>query len=79
MILGVPVPDRVQGLPNPGLVRTVQKKTVPKEEQVVAAQAQSRGARTGEIGHIEHPLLRPWMKDLVRDYFSADSTQTDGK
>jgi hypothetical protein len=74
MILGVPVPDEVRGLPNPGLVRTLQKKIAPQAQPVAAADAQDRGARTGALGNLEHPSLQPWMKDLVRDYFSQDSS-----
>jgi hypothetical protein len=74
MILGVPVPDEVRGLPNPGLVRTLQKKITPQAQAVAGADAQDRGVRTGALGDLEHPSLQPWMKDLVRDYFSQDSS-----
>jgi hypothetical protein len=74
MILGVPVADEVRGLPNPGLVRTLQKKITPQAQAVAGADAQDRGVRTGALGDLEHPSLQPWMKDLVRDYFSQDSS-----
>ena len=74
MILGVPIPDRVRGLSNPGLVRIAQKKTVPRKQQAAAVDAESRGKRLSPIGVVERPQLRPWQKDLVRDYFSRDSS-----
>jgi hypothetical protein len=75
MILGVPIPDRVVGLPNPGLVRTEQKKAASKEEPVSAVAAQDRGARTRPLGRIDHAELTTAMKALVRDYFSRAEGQ----
>jgi hypothetical protein len=69
MILGVPTPDRIQGMTNPGRSKVTQENAAPKEEPQAAVAALARQAREAAFGHIEHPLLRSWMLTLVEQYF----------
>ncbi len=69
MILGVPTPDRIQGMTNPGRSKVTQENSTPKEEPQSALTAEERAARENPFGYIEHPLLRPWMQNLVEKYF----------
>lgn len=69
MILGVPTPDRIQGMTNPGRSKVTQENSTPKEEPQAALTAEERRARELPFGHVEHPLLRPWMQTLVEKYF----------
>jgi hypothetical protein len=70
MILGIPVPDRVPGVPSPGRSKVTQEFTRPKEEAQAPVAALSPLARTGAIGHVEQPDLVPWRRTLVETYFS---------
>ena len=69
MILGVPTPDRIQGMTNPGRSKVTQETSTPVEEPQSALTAEERRARDAAFGHIEHPLLLPWMQNLVEKYF----------
>jgi hypothetical protein len=69
MILGVPVPDRIQGMKNPGRSKVTQENSTPKEEPQASLNAESRQPREAAFGPVEHPLLLPWMQSLVRQYF----------
>jgi hypothetical protein len=69
MILGVPTPDRIQGMTNPGRSKVTQENSTPKEEPQSALSAEARRARETAFGFIEHPLLQPWMLSLVEQYF----------
>jgi hypothetical protein len=75
MILGVPTPDRIQGMSNPGRSKVTQEHSTPKEEPQAARDAEARRAREAAFGHVEHPLLTPWMQSLIEKYF----TQIRGK
>lgn len=70
MILGIPVPDRVPGVPSPGRSKVTQEFTRPKEEAQAPVAALSPLARTGSIGHVEQPDLVPWRRALIETYFS---------
>ncbi len=69
MILGVPTPDRIQGMSNPGRSKVTQEHSTPKEEPQAALDAEARLARDRAFGRVEHPLLRPWMQTLIETYF----------
>ena len=69
MILGVPTPDRIQGMTNPGRSKVTQENSTPKEEPQSALTAEQRRARDAAFGFVDHPLLRPWMLSLVEQYF----------
>ena len=69
MILGVPTPDRIQGVNHPGRSKVTQENSTPKEEPQAAADAETRLAREQAFGHVDHPLLLPWMQHLIETYF----------
>ncbi len=69
LVLGVPIPDRVNGQPNKGRIRITQQRITPEAEQSDPVAAQDRLARQGSVGPIHHPDFSPWLQDLVRRYF----------
>jgi len=69
MILGIPTPDRIQGMTNPGRSKVTQENSTPKEEPQAALTAEPRTPRELPFGQVEHPLLKPWMLNLVEKYF----------
>ena len=71
LVLGVPIPDRVKGQPNPGKTKITQERVEPQAESVAGANASARSPRGAPIGHVANPELAPWMRDLVRAYFRA--------
>jgi hypothetical protein len=68
-VLGVPIPDRVKGQPNPGKTKVTQQRIEPEPEDADPATAQARAPRDGAIEPVFHPVLDPWLRDLVRAYF----------
>lgn len=80
MILGIPVPDRIKGIPNNGRTKMVQEKATPKQEDATLSEAEVRAARDNSFGHLQHPELSPWMQDLIKNYFLTirqQSTETE--
>lgn len=69
LVLGVPIPDRVNGQPNQGRIRITQQRITPEAEQSDRVDAQDRSARQGPVGPIAHPEYSPWLQDIVRRYF----------
>lgn len=69
LVLGVPIPDRVKGQPNPGKTKISQERIEPKAEESETVQASDRSERDAPIGVVEQHELSPWMRDLVRGYF----------
>ena len=69
LVLGVPIPDRINGQPNKGRIRVTQQRVTPEAEESDRVIAQPRAARTGLVGPIHHPQLAPWLQDFVRRYF----------
>lgn len=69
MILGVPIPDRIQGMKHPGRSKVTQESATPTEEPPAPADAESRLPRDRPFGSIEHPVLPPWMQHIVEEYF----------
>jgi len=69
LVLGVPIPDRVNGQPNKGRIRVTQQRVTPEAEESDRVTAEPRGARAGRVGPIHHPQLAPWLQDFVRRYF----------
>lgn len=69
LVLGVPIPDRVKGQPNPGKTKITQERIEPKAEESDPLDAQPRRPRATPVGHTARPELAPWMRDLVRTYF----------
>lgn len=69
LVLGVPIPDRVNGQPNQGRIRITQQRITPEAETSNRVDAQDRLARQGPVGPIAHPDYSPWLQDIVRRYF----------
>jgi hypothetical protein len=69
LVLGVPIPDRVNGQPNKGRIRITQQRITPEIEESDPVDAQDRTAMNGPVGPIHHPELEPWLQNLVRRYF----------
>lgn len=70
MILGVPTPDRIQGMTNPGRSKVTQENSTPKEEPQADVAAEARAARERAFGAVEHPRLEAWMQSLIETYFT---------
>ena len=75
LVLGVPIPDRVKGQPNPGKTKVSQERVEPRRERAPAAQAEARTPRSGPTGPLARPSLEPWMQDLLRAWFQHLRTQ----
>lgn len=71
LVLGVPIPDRVKGQPNPGKTKITQERVQPKVESAAAVEAEGRMARATPGTSLQRQELAPWMRGLVRDYFLA--------
>jgi hypothetical protein len=71
MILGVPTPDRIQGMTNPGRSKVTQENSDAERRTAGGLTAEQRRAREAAFGFIDHPLLKPWMLSLVEQYFRA--------
>ena len=71
LVLGVPVPDRVKGQPNPGRTRITQERVEPRAEQAGATVAEERAPSALPVGPVARTSLRPWMRSLVTDYFDT--------
>ena len=55
LVLGVPIPDRVNGQPNKGRIRITQQRITPEIEESDPVGAQDRTALNGPVGPIHHP------------------------
>ncbi|MBC8330237.1 MAG: hypothetical protein H8E31_15995 [Planctomycetes bacterium] len=69
LVLGVPIPDRVKGQPNPGKTKITQERVQPRAEPAPPAAAAERDPRQGAAAALRRQELAPWMRSLVRDYF----------
>ena len=69
LVLGVPIPDRIKGQPNPGRTKITQERIEPRAEEATPVAAGDRGARAASAGTVPRPDLAPWMRALVRAYF----------
>ncbi len=68
LVLGVPIPDRVKGQPNPGRTKVTQERVEPRREDAAPTEATSRARRSAPIGPIARPELPPWLRRLLIDY-----------
>lgn len=69
LVLGVPIPDRVKGQPNPGKTKITQERIEPRAEESARVEAEPRRPREAPIGPMQRRELEPWMRELVREYF----------
>ena len=77
LVLGVPIPDRIKGQPNPGKTKITQERIEPKPEEVAQLQADSRSPRETAPGFLRRRELSPWMRTLVREYFLTLRSKRD--
>lgn len=69
LVLGVPIPDRVNGQPNKGRIRITQQRITPETEVSEPLPATSRPEKSSEVGRIHHPEFTPWLHKYVKQYF----------
>ena len=74
MLLGVPLPDYLQGKVNPGRMKIQSEQGRAEEHQADPATAVERPARDGTVGHTLHREIPPMSRDVVRNYFLAQRT-----
>jgi hypothetical protein len=79
LVLGVPIPDRVKGQPNPGKTKITQERIEPKAEESERLSAEARLPRAAPAGYSSRPELTPWMRELVRTYFLNLRKQTKAR
>ena len=69
LVLGVPIPDRVNGQPNKGRIRITQQRITPEAESSQLQAAETRPKKSEVLGEIHHPQLTPWLHEYVKNYF----------
>ncbi len=74
MLLGVPLPDYLQGKVNPGRMKIQSEQGRAEEHQAEPALARDRPARDGSVGHTLHREIPPLSREVVRNYFIAQRT-----
>ncbi len=74
MLLGVPLPDYLQGKVNPGRMKIQSEQGRAEEHAADAALARERPARDAAVGHTLHREIPPLSRDVVRNYFIAQRT-----
>ncbi len=74
MLLGVPLPDYLQGKVNPGRMKIQSEQGRAEERQAGLAQARERPARDAAVGHTLHREIPPSGRAAVRNYFVAQRT-----
>ena len=74
MLLGVPLPDYLQGKVNPGRMKIQSEQGRAEEHQADSALARERPARDAAVGHTLHREIPPLGRDVVRNYFLAQRT-----
>ncbi len=79
LVLGVPIPDRIKGQPNPGKTKVTQERVEPRREHAPLQRAEPRMPRQGPAGSLAKPELTPWMRALLRDWFLRMRTQETKK
>lgn len=78
LVLGVPIPDRIKGQPNPGKTKVTQERVEAKPEDSEAIDADDRGARAAAIGPLAPREMTAWMRDVVRSYFLRIRAKKEG-
>jgi hypothetical protein len=76
LVLGVPIPDRVKGQPNPGRTKITQERIEPRPEDAGEITASPREPRELPVGVHRRGALAPWMRELVRGYFLDRRTKS---
>ena len=76
MLLGVPMPDRLRGMNNPGRMKMTREKGQPTERDAELIAAQERQARDGSYGHVTDHIMSPSLANAVRTYFEDLRAET---
>lgn len=71
MLLGVPMPDQLRSQVSPGRVKIQRERSVPHPSQVASVESKDRGSIDESIGKVAHHELKPWMRNVVSNYFTA--------
>ncbi len=79
LVLGVPIPDRVKGQPNPGRTKITQEAVQPQVEASNPIQASARQPRSQVTSALHRAPMHPWLQKVVRNYFLQRRTQTEQK
>ena len=79
LVLGVPIPDRVKGQPNPGRTKITQEAVQPQIEASPDIQASSRQPRSQATRALHRAPMQPWLQQVVRNYFLQRRTNSDQK
>ena len=75
LVLGVPVPDHIKGQPNPGMTKVTRERGEPERESADPVKAGARRKRSAPTGTVPRAELSPWLKELLRRYFSQDKEE----
>ena len=76
MLLGVPMPDRLRGMNNPGRMKITRERGQPTERDAELVAAQERQARDGSYGHVTDHIMSPSLANAVRTYFEDLRAET---
>ena len=76
MLLGVPMPDRLRGMNNPGRMKITRERGQPTERDAELVAAQERQARDGSYGHVTDHIMSPSLANAVRTYFENLRSET---
>lgn len=71
MLLGVPMPDQLRSQVSPGRVKIQRERSVPHPSQVASVESKDRGSIDESIGKVAHHELKPWMRNVVSNYFTS--------
>ena len=71
MLLGVPLPDYLQGKVNPGRMKIQSEQGLAEEHQAEPATARARPPRDATVGYALNREIPPSDRDVVRNYFVA--------
>lgn len=76
LVLGVPIPDRVKGQPNPGKSKVTQERVEPRRETSPSVNASKQTPRDARVGRVAEPSLDTWLRGVIRRYFLELRTQS---
>ena len=77
MLLGVPMPDRLHSQINAGRIKVQRERAVPKPSSIQEVASESRGEMDEGIGKTTKYELKPWMRNVIKNYFIASRTASE--
>ena len=69
MLLGVPMPDKLRSQINVGRIKVQRERSVPIPNQVQTTTSENRGQMDDSVGTFSRTELKPWMRDVAKNYF----------